>query len=56
MSYMTIEILVQETKLQVQELLKYLPMLELKGFVEKAADGGFKTITLKKIKKYLKFD
>ena len=35
------EILIQETNLEVQELLKYLSMLELKGFVEKSNDGGY---------------
>ena len=35
------EILIQETNLNVQELLKYLSILELKGFVEKMQDGGY---------------
>ena len=35
------EVLIQETNLDVQELLKYLSMLELKGFVEKMQDGGY---------------
>ena len=35
------ESLIRETNLSVQELLKHLSILELKGFVEKAADGGF---------------
>ncbi len=35
------ENLIYETNLDVQELLKYLSMLELKGFVEKSADGGY---------------
>ena len=35
------EILIQETNLDVKELLKYLSMLELKGVVEKSADGGY---------------
>ncbi len=35
------EILIQETNLEVQELLKHLSMLELKGLVEKVADGGY---------------
>ena len=35
------EALIQETNLEVQELLKYLSMLELKGFVEKMQDGGY---------------
>lgn len=35
------ESLLQETNLNVQELLKHLSILELKGFAEKAADGGF---------------
>ncbi|MBI2996658.1 MAG: DNA-protecting protein DprA [Candidatus Melainabacteria bacterium] len=35
------ETLIQETNLEVKELLKYLSMLELKGLVEKAQDGGY---------------
>lgn len=33
--------LLQETDLEVQELLKHLSMLELKGVVEKTSDGGY---------------
>ncbi len=35
------DILVQETKFNVQELLKCLSMLELKGFIEKTQEGGY---------------
>ena len=35
------EVLIQETKLDVKELLKHLSMLELKGFVEKTQDGCY---------------
>ena len=33
--------LMQETELNVQELLKHLSILELKGLVEKAQDGSY---------------
>ena len=35
------EVLIQETELQVQELLKYLSILELNGVIEKTIDGGY---------------
>ena len=35
------ETLIQEMNLEVQELLKHLSILELKGFVEKKYDGGY---------------
>ena len=35
------EILIQETNFDVQDLLKHLSMLELKGMVEKVQDGGY---------------
>jgi DNA processing protein len=35
------EILIEEVNIPVQELLKYLSMLELKGFVEKTQEGGY---------------
>ena len=38
------EVLIQETSLEVQELLKHLSMLELKGFVEKMQDGGYSRV------------